>query len=76
MPRIAQRYDVAVDASSTGQGLRDALRALPEMLDFIARTGFEAERVTSLLADWDHAIEAYPAHTTKVVLHRDPLDLA
>jgi len=116
MPRIEQRYDVAVEASSTGQGLRDALRALrpggictgngyylgtntllpvmdmyatsatlqvgvshvrphlPEMLDFIARTGFEAERVTSLLADWDDAVEAYPAHTTKVVLHRAPLD--
>lgn len=117
MPRIAERYDIAVEASSTGQGLRDALRALrpggictgngyylgantllpvmdmyatsatlqvgvshvrphlPEMLDFIARTGFEAERVTSLLADWDDAVDAYPAHTTKVVLHRDPLDL-
>ncbi|MER6939390.1 alcohol dehydrogenase catalytic domain-containing protein [Nocardioides sp. NPDC000441] len=117
MPRIAERYDIAVEASSTGQGLRDALRTLrpggictgngyylgantllpvmdmyatsatlqvgvshvrphlPEMLDFIARTGFEAERVTSLLADWDDAVDAYPAHTTKVVLHRDPLDL-
>lgn len=117
MPRIAERYDIAVEASSTGQDLRDALRALrpggictgngyylgantllpvmdmyatsatlqvgvshvrphlPEMLDFIARTGFEAERVTSLLADWDDAVDAYPAHTTKVVLHRDPLDL-
>ncbi|MGH3350141.1 MAG: alcohol dehydrogenase catalytic domain-containing protein [Nocardioides sp.] len=118
LPRITQRYDVAVEASSTGQGLRDALRALrpggictgngyylgvntllpvmdmyatsatlqvgvshvrphlPELLDFIGRTGFEAERVTSLLAPWDDAIEACGAHTTKVVLHRDPLDLA
>jgi alcohol dehydrogenase len=117
MPKISERYDVAVEASSTGQGMRDALRALrpggictgngyylatntlipvmdmyatsatlqvgvshvrphlPEMLDFIASTGFEAERVTSLLADWDDAVDAYPAHTTKVVLHRDPLNL-
>lgn len=47
----------------------------PELLDFIARTGFEAERVTTLLADWDDAPAAYQEHTTKVVLHRPPLDL-
>ena len=28
MPKITGRYDVAVEASSTGQGLRDCLRAL------------------------------------------------
>jgi threonine dehydrogenase-like Zn-dependent dehydrogenase len=112
------RYDVAVEASSHPQGLRDALRALrpggictgtgyylspgtklpvmdmyatsatphvgvshvrpvlPELLEFVATSGFEAERVTSLLADWDDAPEAYRAHTTKLVLHREPLDLA
>jgi alcohol dehydrogenase len=117
LAKITERYDVAVEASSTGQGMRAALRALrpggictgngyylaantlipvmdmyttsvtlqvgiahvrphlPEMLDFIARTGFEAERVTSLLAGWDDATDAYMARTTKVVLHRDPLDL-
>lgn len=116
-PAIPGRYDVAVEASSHPQGLRDALRALrpggictgtgyylghgtklpvmdmyatsatlhvgvshvrpvlPELLDFVATSGFEAERVTSLLAPWDHAPEAYQARTTKVVLHRPPLDL-
>ncbi|KAA9130513.1 alcohol dehydrogenase catalytic domain-containing protein [Marinihelvus fidelis] len=118
LPKISERYDVGVEASSTTQGLRDCLRALrpggictgtgyylfkdtrlpvmdmyaksaslhvgvshvlphlPEMLDFIARTGFEAERVTSVLADWDDAVEAYAARTTKVVLKRDPLNMA
>ena len=117
MPQITRRYDVAVEASSTGQGLRDCLRALrpggictgtgyylaagtrlpvmdmyatsvtlnigvpharphlPEMLGFIARTGLEAERVTTLLADWEDAPGTYMARTTKVVLRRDPLDL-
>jgi threonine dehydrogenase-like Zn-dependent dehydrogenase len=115
LPTTSGRYDVAVEASSHPQGLRDALRALrpggictgtgyylspgtklpvmdmyatsatlhvgvshvrpvlPELLDFIATTGFEAERVTSLVADWDEAPEAYQAHTTKLVLHRPPL---
>ncbi|WP_214110108.1 zinc-dependent alcohol dehydrogenase [Acrocarpospora catenulata] len=110
-------YDVAVEASSHPQGLRDALRALrpggictgtgyylgtgtrlpamdmyatsatlsigvshvrpvlPELLDFVATTGFEAERVTSVLADWDDAPHAYLERTTKVVLHRAPLAL-
>jgi alcohol dehydrogenase len=48
---------------------------LPELLDFVATSGFPAEQVTSLLADWDDAPEAYAAHTTKLVLHRAPLDL-
>lgn len=114
---LPERYDVAVEASSSAQGLRDALRALrpggtctgtgyylspgtrlpvmdmyatsaslhvgvshvrpvlPELLDFIASSQFPAERVTSLLADWEDAPEAYGAHTTKLVLHRPPLDL-
>lgn len=114
---ITARYDVAVEASSVEQGLRDAIRALrpggvctgtgyylapatkvpvmdmyatsatlnvgvsnvrpflPDLLDFIATTGFPAEKVTSLLADWGDAPEAYTAHTTKLVLHREPLAL-
>lgn len=109
---ITARYDVAVEASSSAQGLRDAIRALrpggvctgtgyylaphtkvpvmdmyatsstlkvgvsnvrpflPDLLDFIATTAFPAEKVTTLLADWEDAPEAYAAHTTKLVLHR------
>jgi alcohol dehydrogenase len=115
---LPERYDVVVEASSTGTGLRAAVRALrpggvctgtgyylapgtkvpvmdmyatsatleigvshvrpvlPELLDFVAGSGFPAERVTSLLADWNDAPEAYAAHTTKLVLHRAPLDLS
>lgn len=114
---VGAGYDIAVEASSTEQGLRDALRALgpggictavgyyvatgtklpvmdmyatsatlqvgvsnvrprlPELLDFVARTGFPAERVTSTLLPWDDAPQGYAAHTTKLVLHRDPLPL-
>jgi threonine dehydrogenase-like Zn-dependent dehydrogenase len=114
---LAGRYDVAVEASSQAQGLRDAIRALrpggvctgtgyylapstkvpvmdmyatsatlqvgvsnvrpflPELLAFVAASGFPAEKVTSLLADWEDASEAYAARTTKLVLHREPLDL-
>jgi threonine dehydrogenase-like Zn-dependent dehydrogenase len=114
---VTRRYDVVVEASSRGQGLRDAVRALrpggvctgtgyylapgtkvpvmdmyatsatlevgvsharpvlPELLDFVAASGFPAEKVTTLVADWDDAPAAYAAHTTKLVLHRPPLDL-
>jgi threonine dehydrogenase-like Zn-dependent dehydrogenase len=117
LPTLARRYDVAVEASSQAQGLRDAIRALrpggvctgtgyylapgtklpvmdmyatsatlqvgvssvrpflPEVLDFVANSGFPAEKVTSLLADWEDAPEAYAAHTTKLVLHREPMEL-
>jgi threonine dehydrogenase-like Zn-dependent dehydrogenase len=117
LPAVPRRYDVVVEASSQGQGLRDGIRALrpggictatgyylapgtkvpvmhmyatsatlhvgishvrpvlAELLDFIAAHDFPAELVTSLVADWEDAPEAYRARTTKLVLHRAPLDL-
>lgn len=67
--------DMYATSASLHVGVSHVRPVLPELLDFVATTGFAAERVTSLLADWDDAPEAYAAHTTKVVLHRDPLDL-
>lgn len=46
---------------------------LPDLLGFIARTDFPAEEVTTTLAAWDDAPDAYRTHTTKLVLHRPPL---
>jgi threonine dehydrogenase-like Zn-dependent dehydrogenase len=54
-------------------GVSHARAVLPDLLAFIARTGFTAERVTTLAADWDDAPAAYAARTTKLVLRRDPL---
>jgi alcohol dehydrogenase len=54
-------------------GVSHARAVLPDLLAFVAQTGFEAERVTSLTADWEDAPTAYGARTTKVVLRRDPL---
>ncbi|MBM7365356.1 alcohol dehydrogenase catalytic domain-containing protein [Gordonia hydrophobica] len=115
LDELADRYDVAVEASSRSVGLQIALRALrpggccqatgyylgpgtkvpvmnmyatsstlqagvshvrpvlPDLLAFISKTGFPAERVTTLLADWNDAPDAYAEKATKVVLHRPPL---
>jgi threonine dehydrogenase-like Zn-dependent dehydrogenase len=54
-------------------GVSHSRAVLPELLDFVRRTGFPAERVTTLDAPWDDAPAAYAARTTKLVLHRDPL---
>ena len=114
---VPGRYDVAVEASSRGTGVRDALRSLspggvctavgyylatntgvplmhmyatdatlrlgvssvrptlPDLLEFVAGTDFPAERVTTVLADWEDAPTAYTVRTTKLVLQRPPLDL-
>ena len=54
-------------------GVSHARAVLPDLLAFVERTGFPAERVTTLTADWNDAPSAYAARTTKVVLQRDPL---
>jgi threonine dehydrogenase-like Zn-dependent dehydrogenase len=56
-------------------GVSHARAILPDLLAFIERTGFPAERVTTVSADWDDAPSAYAARSTKVVLHRAPLTL-
>jgi alcohol dehydrogenase len=53
-------------------GVSHARAFLPDLLAFVARTGFPAERVTTLTADWDDAPRAYTARTTKLVLARAP----
>jgi threonine dehydrogenase-like Zn-dependent dehydrogenase len=52
-------------------GVSHSRAILPDLLEFVQRTGFPAERVTTLAAGWDDAPTAYAARTTKVVLHRD-----
>ncbi|MEU0236151.1 alcohol dehydrogenase catalytic domain-containing protein [Nocardiopsis sp. NPDC006198] len=54
-------------------GVSHPRAVLRELLDFVERTGFEAERVTTLTADWEQAPQAYARRTTKLVLRRDPL---
>jgi threonine dehydrogenase-like Zn-dependent dehydrogenase len=55
-------------------GVSSVRPVLPDLLDFVARTGFPAEKVTTEVADWEDAPTAYAAKTTKLVLHRAPLD--
>jgi threonine dehydrogenase-like Zn-dependent dehydrogenase len=54
-------------------GVSHARAVLPELLEFVRDTGFPAERVSTLTADWEDARSAYLARTTKVVLQREPL---
>lgn len=54
-------------------GVSHTRAILPGLLDFLDRTGFPAERVTTRTAAWDDAPDAYTARTTKLVLRRDPL---
>lgn len=53
-------------------GVSHPRAVLAELLAFLDHTGFPAENVNTLVADWDDAPHAYPARTTKLVLRRDP----
>ncbi len=57
-------------------GVSNVRPILPDLLDHVAREDFPAELVTTMVADWDDAPEAYKAHTTKLVLHRPRLEPA
>jgi alcohol dehydrogenase len=67
--------DMYATSATLRVGVSHVRPVLPELLDFVAGTGFPAEQVTSLLADWDDAPAAYAARTTKLVLHRPPLTI-
>jgi threonine dehydrogenase-like Zn-dependent dehydrogenase len=56
-------------------GVSHSRAVLPALLEFVHRTGFPAERVTTLDAPWDDAPAVYAARTTKLVLRRDPLTM-
>lgn len=73
--RVPLMHMYATDAT-LHLGVSHPRSSLPALLDFVHRTGFPAEQVTTLTADWDDAPTAYQARTIKVVLHRDPLGAA
>lgn len=70
--RVPLMHMYATDATLR-LGVSHARAVLPGLLDFLHRTGFPAERVTTRTAAWDDAPDAYTARTTKLVLRRDPV---
>jgi alcohol dehydrogenase len=68
--RLPVMHMYATDATLR-VGVSHARAVLPDLLAFVARTGYPAEQVATVTADWDDAPTAYAARTTKVVLQRD-----
>jgi alcohol dehydrogenase len=68
--RLPVMHMYATDATLR-VGVSHARAVLPDLLDFVARTGYQAEQVTTVTADWEDAPTAYAARTTKLVLQRD-----
>ena len=56
--------------STLRTGVTHARAYLPDILDLIESKKFQPEKITTLLANWDDAAEAYLERTTKVVIHR------
>lgn len=67
--------DMYATSATLELGLSSVRPHLPEVLEFVAAHDFPAEKVTTLLADWEDAPHVYAARTTKLVLRRPPLDL-
>ena len=56
--------------STLHTGISHARASLPDVLDLIESKKFQPEKITTLLAHWDDATDAYLERTTKVVVHR------
>lgn len=65
--------DMYSNSSTLQVGVSHVRPHLPALLEFINEHNFPAEKVTSMVADWEDAPEAYTARTTKLVLQRAPL---
>lgn len=59
-----------VNDSTLHTGISHARASLPDVLALIESKKFQPEKITTLLANWDDAAEAYLERTTKVVIHR------
>ena len=54
-------------------GVAHSRATLPDVLDLIESKKFQPEKITTLLAKWEDAAEAFLERTTKVVVHRAPV---
>jgi threonine dehydrogenase-like Zn-dependent dehydrogenase len=68
--RLPLMHMYATDATLR-VGVSHARAVLPDLLAFVASSGYPAEQVTTITADWDDAPAAYATRTTKLVLQRD-----
>ena len=59
-----------ITSSTLHTGISHPRASIPEVLELVESGRFRPELVTTLVADWQDAPEAYLAHTTKVVLRR------
>lgn len=61
------------NCTSLHMGLSNARAAIPEIIKLIEEKKFQPEKITSLVADWKDAHEAYLERTTKVVIQRESI---
>lgn len=59
--------------STLRTGISHARASLPDVLALIESRKFQPEKITTLLANWEDATEAYLERTTKVIIHRPSL---
>jgi len=56
--------------STLHTGISHPRASLPEVLDLIESKKFQPEKITTLLANWEDAAQAFLERTTKVVVHQ------
>jgi len=59
-----------VNCSTLQTGVSHPRADLPAVLDLIESKKFKPEKITTVLAEWDEADQAFLERTTKVVVHR------
>jgi alcohol dehydrogenase len=59
--------------STLHTGISHPRASLPDVLDLIESKKFQPEKITTLLANWEDAAEAFLERTTKVIVYRPSL---
>lgn len=66
-------WEMYVKSATLHIGISHSRRDIPKVLPLITSGKFQPEKITTVLADWNDAPEAYLEQTTKLILSRERL---
>ncbi|WKN46067.1 alcohol dehydrogenase catalytic domain-containing protein [Tunicatimonas pelagia] len=67
-------WEMYLRSATLHVGISHSRRDIPDVFPLIKSGKFKPEKITTMLADWSDAPEAYLELSTKLIIHRQPLN--